>query len=338
MSSEIVLLREYKKDKPALKWCVYYEPDSGDVVTVTNKEKDFIKKPFIVTDSDDARLLLMGHKDPKKFAVVEVNHDLKLVEKSAVLRLKDAERKLSIIRQSNTSADVNIILYINHWKMEVNFSQDTLYAMTGKRFFRNISINPESEGKYDPITLYLTKKNDPNFLVMTMTIDPRELIDEGYLIFDMAPIRSICGLGDVSIMTKKIFNSYRMQRKLNFTGVDFRTRNTKRRNFTIPFPVTKDAGADFTIFKTDSNYIIRSNFGDPQQMKIYNTIGIYLTDVKNPNNLLGHLELPIEKLGWNGEIKFPNDIPLEECGFLCKDTANYLSFDYQHGEPNANTN
>ena len=78
MSSEIVLLREYKKDKPALKWCVYYEPDSGDVVTVTNKEKDFIKKPFIVTDSDDARLLLMGHKDPKKFAVVEVNHDLKI--------------------------------------------------------------------------------------------------------------------------------------------------------------------------------------------------------------------------------------------------------------------
>ena len=189
MSSEIVLLKEFKKDKPPLKWCVYYEHESGDVVTVTNKEKDFIKNPFIVTDSDDARLLLMGHKDPKKFAVVEVNHELKLVEKSAVLRLREAERKLSIIRQSTKPADVNIILYINHWKMEVNFSQDTLYQMTGKRFFRNISINPESDGQYDPITLYLTRKNDPNFLVMTMTIDPRELIDEGYLIFDMAPIR-----------------------------------------------------------------------------------------------------------------------------------------------------
>ena len=42
MSSEIVLLKEFKKDKPPLKWCVYYEHESGDVVTVTNKEKDFI--------------------------------------------------------------------------------------------------------------------------------------------------------------------------------------------------------------------------------------------------------------------------------------------------------
>ena len=83
-----------------------------------------IKNPFIVTDSDDARQILMGHVDPKKFAVVDVNHELKLVEKSAVLRIKEAERRLSVVPlNQKTKADINIILYINSWKMEVNFNQ-----------------------------------------------------------------------------------------------------------------------------------------------------------------------------------------------------------------------
>ena len=39
--------------------------------------------------------MLMGVVDPKKFAVVEVNQELKLVAKSAVLRIKEAEEKLA---------------------------------------------------------------------------------------------------------------------------------------------------------------------------------------------------------------------------------------------------
>ena len=115
MSSELTLLRDYKKDKPAPKWCVYYDTETGDIVTVTNREKDFIEHPFIETNSDDARKILMGHVDPKKFAVVDVNQELKLVEKSAVLRIKEAERRLSVIPLNDkTKADVNIIMYINY--------------------------------------------------------------------------------------------------------------------------------------------------------------------------------------------------------------------------------
>ena len=44
MSLEPTLLREYNKEKRPAKWCVYYEIDTGDVVTVTNREKDFIKQ------------------------------------------------------------------------------------------------------------------------------------------------------------------------------------------------------------------------------------------------------------------------------------------------------
>lgn len=330
MSSELNLLQDYKRDKPPPKWCVYYEEDTGDVVTVTNREKDFIKHNHIVTDSDDARRILMGIVDPKKYAVVDVNQELKLVEKSAVLRIKEAEQRLSMIPSGVTQkADVNVVFYINHWKMEVNFNQDTLYRMTGKRYFRNVSLNPEQDGEYDHITLYLIKDNDPNFLVKTIEIDPAELIEEGYIIFDMTPLRRICGLGEISIMTKKIFSSYRLQRKANFTGVDYKTRFTRRRMFSVPTPVKEEAPSDFTIINRRGLTFIRSNFNNPQDQKIYTDIGIYLTNPKNPNDLLGHLTLPLKDIGWESQIRLEvADIDLTKCGFLCKETSTNLTFDY----------
>ena len=67
MSLEPALLNELDKPKSPPKWCVYYEHDTGDIVTVTNRFKDFIKNPHIFTENDDARKVLMGHLDPKKF-------------------------------------------------------------------------------------------------------------------------------------------------------------------------------------------------------------------------------------------------------------------------------
>lgn len=330
MSSEPTLLRDYKSDKPAPKWCVYYDDENGDVVTVTNREKDQIKNPFIETDSDDARQILMGYVDPKKFAVVDVNHELKLVEKSAVLRIKEAERRLSVVPlNQKTKADINIILYINSWKMEVNFNQDTLYRMTGKRFFRNISLNPEQDGVYDPITLFLIKDNDPNFLVKTIEIDPGELIEEGYMIFDMAPLRRICGLGEMSVMTKKIFQSYRLQRKANFTGIDYRTRYSRRRSFAKPTQPTQDVATDFTIIKKGDVTQIKSNFQNPQDSKIYTDIGLYITDPRNPSQLLDHIVLPLNSIGWDRtlEITTPG-LDLTKCGILCRESNVDLTFDY----------
>lgn len=330
MSSAPGLLKELKKEKPSFKWYVYYDIDTGDVVTVTNKEKDFIHHPHIVTDSDDARQILMGFVDPKKYAIVDINAELKLVEKSAVIRIKEAENKLSIVPISKKQADVNIFLYNNQWKMEVNFSQDTLYRMTGKRFFRNVSVNPES-GAYDPINLYLVKNNDPNFLIKTITIDPAELIDEGYLIYDLTPLRRLCNLTDISIMTRKIFSSYRLQRRVNFTGVEYTTRYTKRRNFCVPTPLDNDIACDFTIQQMNNKQYIKSNFNNPQDEKIYKDVGIYLTEPRNPNRLVGLLTLPLKEIGWQETIEIDTDIDLLSCGFLFKESTT-LTFDYANTE------
>ena len=213
--------------------------------------------------------------------------------------------------------------------MEVNFNQDTLYRMTGKRFFRNISLNPEQDGIYDPITFYLIKENDPNFLVKTISVDPAELIEEGYIIFDMTPLRRVCGLGELSLLTKKIFSTYRLQRKANFTGVDYKTRFTRRRMFHVPTPVQEGAPSDFTIIRRGDIYYIRSNFNNPQDQKIYTDIGVYLTSPQNPNDLIGEMTIPLKDIGWESQVELEvTDIDLTNCGFLCRETSTNLTFDY----------
>ncbi len=330
MSLEPVLLKEYRKDKPQQKWVVYYESETGDVITVGNKIQEGQKNPHLLTESDDARKILMGTIDPKKFAVVDINQELRLVEKSAVIRIKEAENKLSAIPVNNKeSADINIILYVQSWKMEVNFNQDTLYRMTGKRFFRNVSVNPEEDGDYDMISLYMIKKNDPNFLLMQLDIDPGELIEEGYMMFDMTPLRRLVSLNDISIMTRKIFKSYRIKKQALFTGADYASKYTKRRTFLLPSVEDSEINTSFTLFKRGEQFYLKSNFGDPQESKIYTDIGIYVTAPKNPNQLLGYLTLPLADIGWESTIELDTDLQLDNCGFLCRESSRNLTFSYK---------
>ena len=66
-------------------------------------------------------------------------------------------------------------------------------------------------------------------------------------------------------MTRKIFSSYRLQRRVNFTGVEYTTRYTKRRNFCVPNYTDNDIACDFTITQQMNNkQYIKSNFNNPK--------------------------------------------------------------------------
>ena len=73
MSTELTLLTNKTERKEPTKWCVYFDEETGDLITVTSKPHESIDHPFLRTTSDDARKVLMGVEDPRKFAVIDVN-------------------------------------------------------------------------------------------------------------------------------------------------------------------------------------------------------------------------------------------------------------------------
>lgn len=330
MSTELTLLTNKTERKEPTKWCVYFDEETGDLITVTSKPHESIDHPFLRTTSDDARKVLMGVEDPRKFAVIDVSEGYKLIERGDVVRLREAENYLTNIPiNNNLSQDVNIIFYVNSWKMEVNFSQETLYKMTGRRKFRDVKINPEKEGRYDKIKLFLIKENDPNFLVDTIEVDPAELIVNGYLLYDMSSLRNVCGLGELRVMTKKIFKNYGIKRKSHFGQADFVSRLSKRRNEAVIKDQRDEITTTFTVIRKDNNqHYLKSNFENPNETKIYNDLILYLIPKNNPNQLLGHIHVPIKEIGYQKEYYLTNDYSLENCSFLCREENNNITFDY----------
>jgi len=327
MSLEPVLLKDKKEAKRKVKWCVYFDEETGDIITVTNKPKERIRHPYLKTEDEDARQILMGVVDPKKYSVVELSEGYKLIKRGDVLRIRDSENFLTSVPVTDKQSDVNIVFYINSWKMEVNFSQETLYKMTGKRQFRDVSINPEKGGKYDKIVLYLIKENDPNFLIDTVELDPAELIVKGFVMYDLSDVRNVCGLGEVNILTKKIFKNYGIKRKSHFVNADFTSRGDKRRNELVISKKQQEVNTTFTIIKRDEHYWLKSNFLNPHEHRIYTNLKLYVVKKNNPNQLMEPLHIPITDVGFNNEFYLTTNSNLENCNFIAVGDNRNITFD-----------
>ena len=307
-------------------WCVYFDDETEEVVTVTNRPREEIQYPYVLSASEDAKDILKGVLNPQKFRVIEVSDGFKLVEKSESLRIKSAENFLSQIPIVENNQDVNVIFYINSWKLEVNFNQDTLYKMTGRRYHKHIAINEDSEGKYDNIQLFLIKGNDPNFLIGTIEIDTKKLVSDGYIIYDLHKLRSICGLGEITVLTKKIFKTYGVKRKQNFVRAEFGRRRDKKRlvhdieeknpQVINPFTII-DGEKGYSINgKTARIFYLHSNFVQPSEQKIYGDITLYLVEKNNVNKLVDVLHISYDDIGYNKRTKLNTNVDLNDCKII----------------------
>ena len=319
------------KDAPH-RFCVYFDDFTEEVITVTNRPREEIKYPYVLTTSDDARKLLIGDLNPQKYSVIEIANGYKLVEKTESIRIKSAENFLSKLPIVKNNQDVNVIFYINSWKMEVNFNQDTLYRMTGKRYHKHISVNQEKEGKYDNIQLFLIKQNDPNYLIGTIEIDTKKLVSTGYILYDLHKLRPVCGLGEITVLTKKIFKTYGVKRKQNFVRAEFSKRRDKRRLIHDITEQDQKVTNTFTISIKEDKFYLRSNFVQPAEQKIYGDIFLYVLNENNVNILNGMLHIPFNDVGYNQTVLLNTDIDLTTCKIMTREEHKNITFDMNLGE------
>ena len=324
-----LLVSSQEHEVTHFKWCVYFDVQTEDIITVTNKPRSEIEHPYLMTSSSDAKDILMGILNPSKYCVIELAEGYKLVEKGEGLRIKDAESYLSKLPIVEQNQDVNCIFYINSWKLEINFNQDTLFKMTGRRYHKEISINLDNDGKYDNVVLYLIKGNDPNFLIATIEVDTKELIHEGYIIYDLHKLRNICGLGEINVLTKKIFKTYGVKRKQNFVRAEFSRRRDRRRLIHDIQEHSDIVINSFTISMSEGGYYIQSNFAQPDEQKIYGDVNFYLVDKNNVNKLISCVVIPYDDVGYNKNRKIETNIAIENCKIMTKEENRNLTFDMQ---------
>tara|TARA_R110001606_G_scaffold164497_2_gene308847 strand:+ start:3032 stop:4018 length:987 start_codon:yes stop_codon:yes gene_type:complete len=321
MPSDFQLLSETITKKAPVVFYVYYEEWDGSVLSVANKASPS-KHPYITTNSADAKKILLGELDARRFVVHDTVDGLTLMPKSKKLTIKAAEDQLSKISTiGDRATDVNVIFYTNDWKMEVNFNQDTVYRMTGSRHIKKQSSSDE----YSKIVLYLIMNNNPNLLVSTFEIDPIDLINNGYKIFDMSHLRTICSLSDVQLLTRRIFKSYSIKFREYYVGAEYTTNKSHKRHHAKIYNNGQLAAPTFVISNTTNGWTIRSNFEDPQEYKIFRDLTLYITD-GNPNNLISTVKLPLDKIGWKQEVNFNLQSDINQCRILVSDNIRNITF------------
>lgn len=317
------LLKPAIEEKPQPSFYVYYDEWTGEIIQITNKPRTS-EHPYIKTQDETASKLMMGVLSITKYQVAELVDGLKLLPKNNVVRIREAENILSKIRKVSfdVESDINIVLYVNDYKMEVNFSQDTLYRMTGKRFNKGASINPE-KGEYDTMELYVIRHNDPTFLIDTIEIDPLELMTAGYKIYDLSHLRTVCGLGDLDILTRRIFKSYGVKYRQYYTGSDYHRRKSQRR--THKKIEIHDNYATFSISPSNQGWIIKSNFDDPAEYKLFRDLTLYVT-ADDPTYLLQKIKIPHSELGGRREFVVNTPLDLQNSRILLGENAKNITF------------
>jgi hypothetical protein len=328
MSSEPKLIQIVDESKPLPRYYVYYDEWTGEIKSITGKYKQ-LSFSYIVTEDETAAKIMMGILNPKKYVVSDLVDGVKLVPKSDVIAIKKAEEVLTKIPRVKNfiDSDVNIIFYKNDYKIEVNLNQDTIYKMTGKRFNKN---NNQIVSNDNFLIFYLIKKNDPNYLYDTVKIDPADIVLNGYKLFDVSHLQNKVSLDDIDVLTKRIFKNYGLKIKQNYVNIDYHTRRSNKRTHTIIHNSTEE-WSTFSVSPSTEGWIIKSNFSNPQEQKIYKDLKIFLTG-KDPNTLLGKIIIPYDQIGNFKEYIVKTTIDPTTCKLLLGEEGKNITFKFEEIE------
>jgi hypothetical protein len=329
MSLEPRLIQIADDSKPLPRYYVYYDEWSGEIKSISGKYKQ-LDFPHIITEDETASKIMLGILNPKKYVVTDLVDGLKLLPKTDVLAIKKAEDVFTKIPRVKNfiDSDVNVILYKNDFKIEINLNQDTIYKMTGKRFNKNHNISNESNESN--IILYLIKKNNPSVLIETIKINVIDIITNGYKILDVSHLQNKLNLEDIDVLTRRIFKNYGLKIKQNYVTIDYHTRRSNKRTHTKIHNVTED-WSSFSVSPSTEGWIIRSNFDDPIEQKIYKDLKIFLTG-NDPNILLDRIIIPYNKIGKFNEYIVKTKVDPTACKLLLGEEGKNITFKFEEIE------
>jgi len=328
MNSEKLLIQQ-KQEKNTVDptFYVYFDEWHGKIISISNKKQNKLEYPFLKTKDLIARDLMTGKKSIKRYVVADdFGKNYKIVLRDNYLRLKKAEEYLSKIKETafSTEQDINIISYLTDYKLEINLSEDLFYKITGSK--TNTEIHIENEHEFEDLYFYITKKNNPNILYKTLNVNPVDLVKNHRKLFDLADLRTLAKLKDIDIYTKRVFKTYGLKTKHNFIGSD--SRKVKKRTHTYIYPKHFEDNTTFTVSPSTQGWIIRSNFENPHEYKIYNDLHLFLTG-NNPNQLLDRIIIPIDKIGNHQEYIVQTQVDPATCKILVGEQGKNINFKFE---------
>ena len=326
MSSKNLLIQQKPESStPDHSFYVYFDEWHGNIISVANKKLDKLNYPYLRTTDGVCRDLMTGKKSVKKYVVAESyeTQSYKIVLRENFLRLKKAEEYLSKIKEVSlsTEPDISLVCYLSDYKLETSISEELFYKITGLK--GNSEIYIENENQFEDLKFYITKKNNPNVLYVSIRVNPKDLVQQGNIVHDISNLKTKVEIKNIDIYTKRVFKTYGLKIKHNYVKTVPRT--VRKRVYTH---INSEQFIDQTTFSVSSStqgWIIRSNFEHAHEYKIYHDLNLFLIG-SDPNHLLDKIVIPFDKIGNYQEYIVQTQVDPTTCKILIGEQGKNISF------------
>jgi len=245
----------------------------------------------IQSNNKICKKIIKGQANLKKYGIVWdlVSQQWNISKRSTKLILESEDNKLLpyLTNTNRKSTEIFISIYYND-------NTAVVYANTTKiKSIKNLSdITEISTEETQLLDVYITKKNDPDYLVTILKLDPLQLFTTGTQVIDLdTELNRHIDWENISMYGKPVFKNYGW----NLLKTQYFAPSSS--NNTVVQTSTSDILTSININVVDNKLTVDSNLSEEQDYYFegYSKIRIVVCD-KSPDNLVGAIEVPVKEL------------------------------------------
>ena len=232
MSSETIiepLQNESKRSTKKRTWWARFDRYNGKILTLTpRKLSDFNPDTEMVAEVDNpiCRDILRGKVKKTDYAVLwdYKTETWNLDVKSTTLVIKPRDNKLKPARDdlSPENSDMYLRIFKNDYAILVSVNLKNIAETMNLADIGFISTS----GK-NLLDLYLTRKNDPDYLIEVIPINTEQLINDTKILIKLPEsITRVIDWENMSVYTKPVFKNYGIEYSVGHSNENISSSNT----------------------------------------------------------------------------------------------------------------
>jgi hypothetical protein len=291
-------------DTEQSKWWITYDATTSKVKGVSPTLVTSKKFTVVESENECCARILSGTQSLRSFGMVwDITNDRwDIGEKSYKLKIRQLSRKLfNIVDNNPLYSDVHITFNMTKNIMNISVNYENL-----KRSMNLMGIHEISKEEGTLFNLYITKKNNPDFLIQSIAIEPESLLKNKIIDYPLINIKTFNEWKDLSIYTRPIFRKYSVEYITEEVRSDYvEEKNTSLQQATDSNKIS----AHIDIYKISDRVIkLTSNISESAEYVMSGRKGLkFLVGNNTIDNLVGGFSIKTDELLNNKDIDITLD-------------------------------
>jgi len=192
------------------KYFIVFNNDNGKILRINSTKVTNIANNTTQAESTDpiCKKLINGTSSLKKYGMIWdlINHKWELSHRGNVLIIESDDNKLVPFAKdvAPSSVDLYVNIFYNSNQILVTANMPSIRKNKNLATISEISLN-----ETNALDIHITRKNDPDYLVHTLKLDPKELFTHGQQIITLDKnIDKELDWNNISLYSKHVFNNY----------------------------------------------------------------------------------------------------------------------------------